>query len=267
MKTKLWFGRLYILAAACLIGAFCASQYPEWKWTVRAHAAEAQAFYLERAEYERNQDGVLSMYNLHVIARSVDGRTAIVDHSALDKVPAGVRFPPTRKVIMPDGTAVWLLDDLRLKSSWPKMTSSDARAELELMANHDVSCGKNSPIAREYLKGHPVLAAVSDPDETRQFKVWASPEFGCETLESNETLKGDGSVLVEARLVKAELGEPDARLFDLGEKYQEVSMIDLLAAQLRAIGQTMSPDVRRMAANLERERKQTVPEGHPMIPR
>jgi hypothetical protein len=103
------------------------------------------------------------------------------------------------------------------------------------------------------------VVVVSDVDPARQLEVWVGPEFGCETLEDNITLKGDGTVLVESRLVKADLGEPDARLFDLGDGYQEVSMIDLLAGQLRAIGETMDPDTRRMAENFERERKQSVP--------
>ena len=256
-----------ISAAGCLIVGFCASKYPEWRWMRRAYAAVAQPFYFELAGYERNQDGVLSMYNRHVVARTIDGRTAIVDHSALDKLPPGVKFPPARKVVMPDGSAVWLLDDARLKSSWPKMTSSDAREQLSLMAEHDPDCGHKSPISREYLMGHPVVAAIGDMDLARQYKVWLSQEFGCETVGNTITLKGDGTVVVESRLVKADLGEPDARLFDLGEGYQEVSRIDLLAAQLRAIGQTMSPDVRRMAVNLERERKQVVPEGNPKVPR
>jgi hypothetical protein len=61
-----------------------------------------------------------------------------------------------RKVIMIDGSTVWLLDDLRIKSSWPEMTSSDARTELALIANHDPDCGadKSHIAAREYLQGH-----------------------------------------------------------------------------------------------------------------
>jgi hypothetical protein len=265
MAKLSWFARLYISAVVFLIAAFCVAQYPPWLPRVRG--AVAQPFYLERASYERNQEGALSMYSRQVIARSADGRTALVDYSALDKLPSGVRFPPMRKVIMIDGSSVWLLDDLRIKTPWPKMTSSEARGELALMANHDPDCGadKSHIVAREYLKGHSAVAVVSDLDLARQLKTWHSLEFGCQTLENNITLKGDGTVLVESRLVKADLGEPEARLFDLGDGYQEVSMIDLLAGQLQAIGETMSPDVLRMAENFERERKQAVPEVLPMV--
>ena len=258
MAKRSSFPRICISAAAVLVACFGVSKYPRHLQLQLVRAAVTQPFYLERAAYERNQDGVLSMYARRVIARSADERTALVEHSALDKLPAGVQFPAMRKVIMIDGSTVWLLDDLRIKTSWPKMTSSDARVELALMANHDPDCGadKSHITARAYLKGHSAVVVVSDVDPARQLKVWVGPEFGCETLEDNITLKGDGTVLVESRLVKADLGEPDARLFD---GYQEVSMIDLLAGQLRAIGETMDPDTRRMAENFERERKQSVP--------
>jgi hypothetical protein len=262
MAKRSLFLRICISVAAVLVACFGVSKYPQLELV---RAAVTQPFYVEREAYERNQDGVLSMYARHVIARSGDGRTALVEHSALDKLPAGVQFPAMRKVIMIDGSAVWLLDDLRIRSSWPKMTSSDARVELGLMANHDPDCGadKSHITAREYLKGHSAVVVVtdfdSDGDPARQLKIWVGPEFGCEALENTITLKGDGTVLVESRLVRADLGEPDARLFDLGEGYQEVSMIDLLAGQLRAIGETMDPDTRRMAENFERARKQPIP--------
>jgi hypothetical protein len=262
-----WFARLYISAVVVLMAAYCATETPKWLWIQQVRGAVAQPFYLERESYERNQGGALSMYSRQIVARSTDGTTAIVDYSALDKLPPGVRFPPTRKVIKIDGSAVWMLDDLRIKVWWPKMTSGDAKTELALMANHDPDCGadKSRITAREYLKGHSSVAVVSDLGLARQLKVWVSPEFGCEGLQSNITLKADGTVLVDTRLVKAELGEPDARLFDLGDGYRQGSMIDLLGAQLRAVGEPMNPEVERMAANFERERNQVVPEVVPIV--
>jgi hypothetical protein len=261
MAKRSSFLRIGISVATVLVACFCVSKYPRHLQLQLVRAAVTQPFYLEREAYERNQGGALSMYARDVIARSADGRTALVEHSGLDKLPAGVQFPPMRKVIMIDGSAVWLLDDLRIKSLWPKMTSSDAKTDLALMANHDPDCGadKSHIMAREYLKGHRAVVVVSDVDPARQLKVWVGPEFGCEALENNITMKGDGTVLVESRLVRADLGEPDARLFDLGDGYQDVSMIDLLAGQLRAIGLEMGPDVQRMAEHFEGERKRSVP--------
>jgi hypothetical protein len=267
MAKSSFFTRLYVLAAGCLMALYCVTEYPNFPGLRQVRGAVAQPFYLERASYERNQSGALSMYGRRITARRTDGTTAIVEYSAVDKFPTGVQFPPTRRVISLDGSAVWLLDASRVRVSWPKMTSGEARAELQLMANRDPDCGANKShiAARESLNGHSTVVVVRDLDLVRQVKIWQRPEFGCEALQSQISVKQDGTILADTRLVNAALGEPDALLFDVGEGYQQVSMIDLLEAQLRSVGEPMSEAVRRMGINFERERKQTVPDAGPKI--
>jgi hypothetical protein len=261
MPANSWFSRLYVSAAGCLAAIYCVTEYPNLLRILQVHGAVAQPFYVERASYERNQLGALSMYSRRITARRTDGTTAIIEYSALDKFPTGVQFPPTRRLISPDGASVWLLDAAQIRVSWPKLTSGEARNELQLMANRDPDCGadKMHVTAREILGGYPSAVTVRDLDSMRQVKVWQSPEFGCEVLKSQVLLKSDGTVLVDTRLVSATPGEPDTRLFNPGQGYREGSMIDLLEAQLRSVGEPMNDEVRRLGINFERERKQTVP--------
>jgi hypothetical protein len=260
MIKSSWFMRFYTSAAAVVLALIFVSKGPVWLKMRTVHGAVAQPFYLERAFYERDQAGALSMYSRDVFARSNDGRTALVEDEALDKLPPGVKLPPTRKVTMIDGFSVWLIDSLRLKTSWPKMTSTEARNELALMANHEPDCGFDQAhiIGRESVGGQKTFITVSDVDLVRQSTVWYAPELGCQALQSKTTLKGDGTVLVEGRLIKAFVGEPDARLFDLGDNYRDVSATDLIAGRLQAIGWKMNSEIRRMAASQDRERKQVI---------
>jgi len=255
MNLFSWLWRNYVSFATALLIAILGFKGTAWFNIHQVRGADAQPFYLERASYERDQRDVLTMYSHTWFARSTDGRTAFIEDAGLTTHLPG-KFPPTRKVTMPDTTSVWLLDNLGLKTSWPANTSREAETEVSVMRNHKPDCGIEQSVitARDQVAGQMTIRTVRDIDTVREVTEWYAPELGCQLLQSVTILKADGKVLLEGRLMKVEVGEPDGRLFDLGSAYSEVTATEFIASRLKTVGLEMDDETRRRAARLDRER-------------
>jgi hypothetical protein len=70
--------------------------------------------------------------------------------------------------------------------------------------------------------------------------------LGCKELQwQRASLQPDGSrrIRLEGKLVSFTLGEPDARLFDLGPSYAEVKPSELLRRKMKAAGVPWIPEL------------------------
>jgi hypothetical protein len=74
---------------------------------------------------------------------------------------------------------------------------------------------------------------------------WLAPALGCKELQWEQaSLQPDGSRRIEeeGKLVSFTLGEPDARLFDLGASYAEIKPSELLRREMKAVGAPWSAE-------------------------
>ena len=77
-------------------------------------------------------------------------------------------------------------------------------------------------------------------------KEWLAPALGCKEFQwQNATIQSDGSprIDLDGKLVSLTLGEPNARLFDLGASYAEIRPSELLRRELKAAGVHWNPEL------------------------
>jgi hypothetical protein len=184
--------------------------------------AAARPFYLERAVYENLPSNKLAVFMREVLARRSDGTTAYIE---IHQRPA---FPPLRKVNMVDGSAVWLLDDLRAKTSWPETSNPPERLNIEIPRLKPLrDCGLQQTLAgHDSVSGQRTAVGLGNMENGELVKFWLAPALACEVLRF-ERVEGT-TTIPEGRALEITEGEPDSKLFDLGNAYAEVVPSELI---------------------------------------
>jgi len=191
-------------------------------------------FYLERGSYHIGTTGQDVMFAHDVVARRGDGATVYITFLK--------EGPSLRKVILPDTSSTWLVDSVRAKTTWPA-GSDEASGVIASVTSPQPDCRVGSRITgRAMVSGQATLQSTNVVDSARRMVFWVAPELGCETLRYQEVI-GSDTVVNEVRVIKLVLGNPDSRVFELGNGYEEVLPSELIVKQYRAGGRT----------NLERE--------------
>lgn len=208
----------------------------------------AQPFYLERGVYETQSSAPMVLIKREIIARRGDGTTVFIE-PGLTENGAQVAPAPLRKLIEMDGSAVWLLDALRLKTTWPKMERQEAAMVIRQISRPLRNCGvdEGKIVGHETVAGQDTIVFVDKINERRELKIRIAPDLGCEALRFTQTaVRSDGSpsLASESRILHFKLGEPDARLFDTGDGYTEVTEAILTA---RRNGWEAAPDATNRA--------------------
>jgi len=183
------------------------------------------------------------LINREIIARRGDGTTVFIEPGLTEN---GAQPAPAilRKLIQMDGSAVWLLDALHLKTTWPKMERQEAAMVIRQVSRPLRNCGvqERKIIGHETVAGQDTIVFVEKINERRELKIRMAPVLGCEVLRFTQTaVRSDGSswLASESRILDFKLGEPDARLFDTGDGYTEVTETILTA---RGNGWQAAPD-------------------------
>ena len=214
-----------------------------------ANTINCQAFYIERGSYKVGSDGERKLFNREIIARRSDGATATVEF-ALGR-------PGFRKVILPDTTKTWLVDDLRAKTSWRKM-NEEAQALMNQVAHPIADCGLGERISGDaVVAGQRTLLVVDDSNPNVQEKRWFAPDLGCNIVQYQKLTK-QGNLLTEIQSFKLLVAEPDPQLFDLGASYAEVLPSELIKRHSAAVGlHQTSPEYLRYLLEVDREFRAT----------
>jgi hypothetical protein len=223
-----------------------------------AGSPSVQPFYLERGLYERSSAGDLKIFSREFVARRHDGTTSVVETDELDKLP------PLRKVATLDGTMIWLLDSAKVKSSYPKLVNGEARAVIERVTKPRPDCGVGvsagvSAGGYDVVSGQKTVVGTSKLPGNRTLKFWLAPDLTCEMVRFVQSLDDSGIILTEGRLLTLTIGEPDPRLFDLGDTHLEVMPSELRSRQFRTAGLEMSAGERQALVGIDHEYLQRSP--------
>jgi len=227
---------LVLLISCCIATLF-------FKRGVAADKA-VRPFYLERASYKRSASGQEVMFARDILARRSDATTASIEYF--------MTYLPVRKVTLPDTSMTWLIDGLKLKTSWPRM-SEEALGITDRTTHPLADCGVGSRIVgHENIAGEDTVK-VTDTVGAVSSTFWLAPALGCESLRFQKG-NDDGTVLSEVRTLKLVIGEPDSRVFDPGVGYDEVVPSELTIRRYRAAGSELSaPEQLRMLRSFDRE--------------
>jgi hypothetical protein len=232
-----WFG---LLLAAPARG--------DWYWWPHQKALAAFSLKIQVTDYERNAGGELR--EVETQAQRSDGATVIVDTMYFPRVPRTIRV-----IRLPDGIIIKLVDAASAKFTCRlKRQAAAPVRETLLSAPKPPDClgPLDKLLSRTVLFGQQV-DVVKTWDRGSAGERWLAPALGCLELQwQSANLQPDGSrrVWLDGKLVSFTLGEPDARLFDLGTSYAEVKPSELLRREMKAAGVPWSP---QLAEEGERE--------------
>ena len=214
--------------------------------------ASVQPFYLTQTSSGMNlTTGVFGPHRTKTIARRADGTTAVVDGfaAAIDQI---------RKVMSPNGDATTVWERPRLKTTWPagdreahelgarlERSAADCRAPNLAFDDH----GQPSERFLRFETRNGQQVSVTE-QRSGQFVLtsWKAPALACEELSyMAEETQSDGSVrrTLDSVTTFLQLGEPDPRLFDIGNMYAESKpSVGLASLGLSVTGGTLDPKER-----------------------
>ena len=205
-------------------------------------APEAFTLKIEMTGYGHNAGGMPR--RVETQAQRSDGATVTVETMYRPHMP-----PRTlRRLKLPDGTEVKLVDALSTKSTCrPKRREVAPARETSSIGRRPPDClgHADKPLDHTALFGQKV-DIVKTWDRGSAGQEWLAPDFGCKELQwQTASLRPDGSrrIEMEGKLVSFNLGEPDARLFDLGTTYTEVKPSELLRREMKVAGLPWSPEL------------------------
>jgi hypothetical protein len=198
--------------------------------------ASLTPFVLETEDYtyENGAEGELMVRRTD--ARRSDGSTAL-----LEDILAPTGEHAARKVVFFDGTAVTLIDDLDIKTTWPRMTPNEVTQLRQRALAAPVNCAYpgDSLVGYGQVLGHPAAIVQHTPVSVSVSTSWKAADLGCVSLQYRiQTKQADGSLrlIAEGRAKSLRLEEPDPRLFDPGPTYTELKPSDRLRRELQSRG-------------------------------
>lgn len=214
--------------------------------------ASVQPFYLTQTTSAMNlTTGVFGPFRTKTIARRADGTTVVVDGfaAAIDQI---------RKVMSPNGDATTVWERPRLKTTWP--TDDREARELGARLEHSTSDCRALTLAFDE-RGQPSerflrfetrngqqVSVIEQRSGQFVLTSWKAPALACEELSyMAEETQSDGSVrrTLDSVTTFLHLGEPDSRLFDIGNVYAESKpSVGLASLGLSVTGGILDPKER-----------------------
>jgi len=209
-------------------------------WWPYQKALAAFSLKIEVTDYKRKAGG--EVREVDTQAKRSDGTTVVIATLYLPQGP-----PHTLRVIrLPDGGWIKLVDALSAKSTCrPKLLAkASARKTLSSAPKPD-DCVRplDKLLGQTELFGQRA-EIVKTWDLGSGGEKWVVPGLGCMVLQwQRAELRPNGSRTIqeEGKPVSLILGEPEARLFDMGASYNEVKPSELLRLEMRAAGRPWSP--------------------------
>jgi hypothetical protein len=233
-----------VICLALLVAARARSD----QWPYRS-APAAFTLKIEMTGYGRNTGGV--PMRVETQAQRSDGATVMVDTTYNPHMPSYT----FRAIRLPDGTKIKLVDAVSAKSTCRAMRREAASPPQALsFARKPPDClGAADKLLGQTVMFGQTVDLVKTWDRGSAGEEWLAPALGCKEVQwQNADLHPDGSrrISLEGKLVSFTVGEPDARLFDLGTTYAEVKPSELLRREVKAAGDPWSP---HLAEEGERE--------------
>jgi hypothetical protein len=175
-----------------------------------------ESYYLERAVSDPS-------HNVHeeILARRADGATMTRRSPIRIKPDAYVR-----DLQFPDGRTVTIYDGINAKVTWPVLSGHGIvirRDQVDGPSECPVS-SNGSRLRRDSIEGQDV-DVIQENAGAYRLTMSSAPRLGCQALYVNsEAIQPNGSFRqsMETKATKLVMGEPDARLFEIGADLVEM---------------------------------------------
>jgi hypothetical protein len=143
----------------------------------------------------------------------------------------GMKGQPTRQISLMDGHGLVLFDGIHAKVLHTPKQLNDLKTQAQIATSRNGPCEFSmngaKKISDETLLGYRVTVVDLQDDPGIRERFWLTPELGCATIQYQvERLRKDGAAwdrTLVGRATNIRVGEPDSRLFDLGDKYESVT--------------------------------------------
>jgi hypothetical protein len=208
--------------------------------TVAPQSVLIEPYYLERTLVGPNR----SLNTKEILARRSDGATLRMTWVG---PPEHGQF--VRDLKFPDGRSLTIYDGVKAKVTWP------ARPAGSLPGSADCSAGRTR-LRRDQIEGQEVDVFQTTAGSYR-ITMWAAPKLACENLYVNsEAMQQDGSFrpAMETKTTRLEIGEPDARLFEIAPDAAEMKPSEAQRRLWESLDLGLSAEQKAaMVRNMERE--------------
>lgn len=226
-------------SAVCFYGAYTATT----RRVTRAQSMVTPYFLeMEATSFKVTEDNVMRTTE----ARRSDG-AVMVQSPTLGRL--GLRAgETTREITFVDGTVVMIADSIAAKATFPAKNSNDRLPTS--MLNPPANCVSQS--AEKFVGNDNVMgqetAIVTRSLANEDFTFWRAPALGCLVLRYRVEIpqpNGSRKLQLEAKPLNLTLGEPDPRLFDLGESYAELKPSEIIRRQAQRVGLSWNEEIDR----------------------
>jgi|GEM_PF-3461780 len=205
-------------------------------WQI-AHAAPAiHPYTVHVREISTGLDGMAPIVHDYVRAVRSGGSEVEITRGPSKEMRSGIY--EAKLIKLAEGLAVDTRNDTRIKtsrrrnpqygdfSSWWGMTHRDPASDcLRLFSGHTATTPSSEKITGESTIGGLRALEVTVSGTGNGLKVWMAPDLGCELVRQDLTFFAEGKQTgtSEKRLVSYSRGEPDPKLFEVPENFEEVS--------------------------------------------
>lgn len=209
-----------------------------------AVAPRTQPFYLERAIFAFGVGGKVVRSYKEIVARRSDGSTARIRTFGVELAYS------SRYVVFADGTPVTFMDDIKVKSTFPRM-SEDELSQSRRWFTPTSDCGLAPPyqlLGRESLMGQETVVLQTVVNGRFRLTRALAPKLGCEDLYVKSEIRnpdGTFSLSAETKTDRIVTGEPDPECFNRGVDFQELPPSEAQRRMLQKINWKLTPEEAR----------------------
>jgi hypothetical protein len=247
--TRTW---PFLAAAAFGMGSFYLVQALVIQRVASAQTP-ASPFVLVREGYDFDGDPAGRLTLRQTEGLRSDGATVLAE----DIMPDSPGGHSARRVTLPDGTVVTLIDALGIKSTWPRLSAEQLAQRKSFLLHPPENCIKpgETLVGFEALDGRHAAVVKEPLTGNTQVTAWRDSTLGCATLQLNdERVQPDGTrkLVAQSRLVSLSLDEPDPALFDTGAGYTEMKPSERLRKQTEHDGVAWDENLERQGERLDK---------------
>lgn len=155
-----------------------------------------------------------------ILARRSDGATLRMETARFDKTGQYVRH-----LKFPDGRSVTLYDSIKAKVTWPALGRGEIGMLSTMSGRPDCATGTNRTLLHHDQIEGVAVDVIQLTAGSYRITTSEAPKLGCQSLRVNsEAMNQDGSFRssAETKTTRLLIGEPDARLFEIGPDLVEM---------------------------------------------
>jgi len=215
------------------------------------HLAEVQIkvtpFTIQTEDYNFRKSADGQLVRRDTVARQSNG--SFVKMSSVYNEVGLAAGETVRTLRLADGRGYWVFDGIASLSTWPTLSDKQLAVYKESLLSPPTNCAHQGETVAgfELVGGHQVVK-VTEEISGKKLTLWKAADLSCQLLQLHtEVIQPDGSLklVYESRLVKLQIGEPDAALFEVPTSYAVLTPSEAWKREADKLGVPWTPGMEK----------------------